>query len=123
MNIKVIILLIALSGMMLVGKTTIAQKTIGNDTIVMTGKIVKEQFVHNKPVKGVYDYFFQTGDKKYFVKTYKSKYSKVDLDKWVGQLVKVMGVVINYGSWDDNGEGQSRVGEYLLLVEVKKMQL
>ncbi|HTB07662.1 MAG TPA: hypothetical protein VK806_11985 [Bacteroidia bacterium] len=109
MKLNKIVMAISLIGLMLIGNITFAQKAAKNDTILLAGKIVKEQFEHNKPVKGVYDYFLQTNDKKYFVKTYKAKYSKADLDKWVGQQVEVNAVIVN-GTWDDNGEGQSRGG-------------
>lgn len=121
MNSKAIVMVVILSGTMLMGETTTAQHTAKNDTVVMMGKMVKEQFVHNKPIEGVYDYFFQSGDKKYFIKTYKTKFSKAELDKWVGQSVEIKGVIMKNGTWDDNGEGQSRVGEYMVLAGIKKV--
>lgn len=108
-NMKAALVLAAFIGLMVISSDALGQKALKNDTIIMNGKIVKEEFVHNKPVNGVYDYFFQSGDKKYFVKTYKGKYSKDDLDKWVGQSLEVK-VIISQGTWDDNGEGQSRQG-------------
>jgi hypothetical protein len=98
----------------------LAQEAKRNIPVVLKGKIVKEPFVHNKSVKGVYDYFLQTADKKYFIKTYKTKYSKTDIDKWAGEQVEVNAVIVKEGSWDDNGEGQSRVGEYVDLIDIKK---
>ena len=121
MNIRTIVMLAAFSCTALLSKTSTAQKTIKNDTVMMMGKIVKEQFEHNKPVPGVYDYFFQSGEKKYFIKTYKCKFSKEDLDKWAGQSVEIKGFIMKNGTWDDNGEGQSRGGEFMLLEEIKKV--
>ncbi|MGP8215453.1 MAG: hypothetical protein ACLQQ4_07815 [Bacteroidia bacterium] len=116
---KTILVFAAFIGMIIMSNNAYGQKTVKSDTALMIGKILKEPFVHNKPVEGVYDYFFQAGDKKYFVKTYKAKYSKGDLDKWVGQYVEVK-IIVKQGTWDDNGEGQSRTGEYILLFSIKK---
>jgi hypothetical protein len=117
---KTIRLLVAFIGFALISINTYAQEAVKNDTVVMVGKIVKEQFIHGKPVEGVYDYFFRSNGKKYFIKTYKAKYPKEELEKWLDQSVEVKAVIVKQGSWDDNGEGQSRGGEHILLLSLKK---
>ncbi|HSY77775.1 MAG TPA: hypothetical protein VK890_12995 [Bacteroidia bacterium] len=113
---KTLVILVALMGF--VGMSSAAKgQQVKTDTTI-SGKIVKEQFAHGKAVEGVYDYFFQSGDKKYFIKTYKSKYSKDQLDKLVGQPIQVNVTVVPNGTWDDNGEGESRVGEYIMLQDL-----
>ncbi len=97
-----------------------SQKTAKNDTIMIIGVVVKEQFVHGKVVEGVYDYFFQANDKKYFIKEYGSAFTKEILDKWVGKSVRVKAVVKD-GTWDttdDPAMQQSRVGEYITILTI-----
>lgn len=93
--------------------------------VTMMGKISKENFVSkgNKPVKGVYDYWFISGNMKYFIKEYGSAFTKDTLNIWAGQTVQVKAIVKN-GEWDttnDSEKQQSRVGEYLSVLAVKKI--
>ncbi|HXP48925.1 MAG TPA: hypothetical protein VN922_03165, partial [Bacteroidia bacterium] len=90
---KTIRIILAFIGFALLGINAHAQNGIKDDTVVIVGQIVKEQFVHNKPVKGVYDYFFESGTKKYFIKTYKGKFSKKELDAWVHYAARVKAIV------------------------------
>ncbi|HWY98712.1 MAG TPA: hypothetical protein VNY36_06485 [Bacteroidia bacterium] len=113
---KTLVMLIALIGF--VGVNSVAKGQQAKTDTIISGKIVKEQFVHGKTVEGVYDYFFQAGDKKYFIKTYKSKYTKDQLDKLVGQPIQVNVTVVPNGAWDDNGEGESRIGEYIMVLDL-----
>ncbi len=116
-------MLIALLGFG-ISSNAFAKKGTQGDTAVMMGKVVKEAFSHgkdNKPIEGVYDYFFQSGDKKYFIKTYKAKFGKDELEKWVGQSVQAKVIFMARGNWDDNGQGQSRVGEYIIVLSIKKV--
>jgi hypothetical protein len=90
------------------------------DTVLhLAGKVIKEEFVSKsmKKTEGVYDYYFRSGTEKYFIKTYKTKFTKEDLDKWVNVAATIKAVVEN-GNWDDNGEGQSRVGQYIVIKEI-----
>ena|GEM_PF-2108082 len=100
------------------------QKATKQDTVSMLGRISKENFYAKggkHPVEGAYDYFFVSGDKRYFIKCYGSSFTKEMLDKWAGQSVRVKGV-IKKGEWDSTGDPdkvQSRTGEYITLIEVK----
>jgi hypothetical protein len=116
---KILFLMIVFA---VVSGNAFSQKTVKNDTILMIGKVVKEQFVHGKVVEGVYDYFFQSGDKKYFIKEYGSAFTKEMLDKWLGESVWLEAIVKN-GTWDTTDDPkmqQSRGGEYITILYIEK---
>ena len=119
---RIIIVLIVLCSIS--SMNAFGQKGVYHDTIEMIGKIVRENFVSkgNSKVEGVYDYFFQTNDKKYFIKEYGSVFTKEMLDKWIGIPVWLEAVVKN-GLWDttdDPAMQQSRVGEYITIFYIEK---
>ena len=117
---RIIIVLIALYSICCVN--AFGQKGVYHDTIEMIGKIVKEKFIHGKVVEGIYDYFFESAGKKYFIKEYGSTYTKEILDKWVDIPVWLEAVVKD-GLWDttdDPAMQQSRVGEYITIFYIEK---
>jgi hypothetical protein len=100
------------------------QNGLTKDTVVnLAGNIIKEQFVSAKmkKVDSVYDYYFRSGDEKYFIKTYNSKFTKAELDKWVNIPVLIK-VIVGNGNWDGNGNEQSRVGQYIIIKEIKRFK-
>jgi hypothetical protein len=96
------------------------------DTVEMMGQITRENFKDkgNNVIKSIWDYWFVSGDKKYFIKCYGSSFTKEMLDKWVGQSVDVK-AVIKEGEWDNTGDPekvQSRVGEYMTVIRINQFQ-
>lgn len=106
-----------------------SQKNIlieNQDTIVKMGKLLKEP-AETKKGKSLYvnDYFFQTNDVKYFVLTRDNTVLCDSLDKYIDGDVLVK-YVIKSGNWDFssfdiNNPTQSRIGQYIVIHTLKKV--
>lgn len=95
------------------------------DTLIRTGKLLKEP-METKKGKSTYvnDYFFQTIDFKYFIKTRNNKALCDTLDKYIGENVLITYVIKN-GNWDSTGfdidnPKQSRIGQYIVIIKLNK---
>jgi hypothetical protein len=98
---------------------------INGDTLVLTGRIVKESMENKKGTKmeDAQDYYFSTTSGSFFIKTAGSKFSIKDLDALVLKEITVK-CVKKFGNIDiestDPSYAQTRVGEYILILEIVK---
>lgn len=85
-----------------------------------TGEIIEEPFVNKagRVIPNVGDLFFKTEGKKHFIKLMEGKVLRVDLEKYLNQTIKVKAYLTD-GLWDtDNPEMQSRIGVYMVVLEM-----
>ncbi len=96
---------------------------INGDTLVLKGRIAKSDMESKKGEKleGVIDYYFSSGGNSYFIKTASGKFSKTDLDAFGDKEITIK-CVKKFGNVDidsnDPAYAQTRVGEYILILEV-----
>lgn len=103
-------------------KTTFILK---EDQQILKGKITRKQFINkgNRKVKGVYDYYFEWGNHRRFIKTVKGAggMTKDELTPFLNKKVEVV-ILLTEGSWDTDPTldfpVQSRGGEYVIVYEV-----
>ncbi|MFL5730268.1 MAG: hypothetical protein ACJ75J_12350 [Cytophagaceae bacterium] len=98
-------------------------KESSEDTL-LKGQIVKKAFINkaNREIKGVSDLFFETGKKNYFIKLSGGNVSRKDLEKFLNKQVQLKVMLLN-GTWDtspEHPEVQSRIGEYIIVLEIIK---
>lgn len=92
---------------------------------ILKGKITKKQFINkgNRKVKGVYDYFFEWGSHRKFIKTVKGAggMTKDELTPFLNQKVEVV-ILLTEGSWDTDPTldfpVQSRGGKYVIIYKI-----
>ncbi len=86
----------------------------------MTGQFVLVPF-HNKigrPIEGVKDWFFETKNKRLFIKDLAAGITDENLKQLKGKTVKIR-AQLQEGLWDtDDPNVQSRIGEYLVVFEI-----
>ncbi len=84
------------------------------------GIIIKLPFENKagKIIEGVYDYFVVVNGINYFIKTMLSPPDRNSLDKYIDKEVQCK-VLLKNGMWDaDDANVQSRVGKYVILMEI-----
>lgn len=95
------------------------------EAILLKGKIVIKNFINKANRKFDYkEYYFEKEEANnkviYFIKSFENKITKVDLDNIVNQSISVKAILKNE-LWDTNDPSvQSRVGDYIILVEIIK---
>ena len=95
------------------------------DTLTLKGRVVKADMETQKGTKseGVQDYYFSTGSNSYFIKTAVGKFSKQDLDK-IGDKEIIIKCTKKFGTVDigpdDPSYAATRVGEYIVILEIIK---
>ncbi len=90
------------------------------DTLTLEGIFIKEQFVNKagREIPGVFDWFFETNGKKYFVKIRAEDVTTEKLEIYKNELLHVRGL-IREGLWDtDDNNIQSRVGKYIVILQL-----
>ncbi len=98
---------------------------LAEQEIILKGKIAKKQFINKggRKVDGVFDLFFDTGAKRYFIKTFKASggLTKEELKPFYGKKVQAR-LILTEGSWDTDPAVdfpvQSRGGEYVIIKEI-----
>lgn len=93
-----------------------------NQQQTLEGKIIKQYFRNKrgKTSSDIYDLFFETSNKSYFIKTivHKEHLSKPIINRYINQELKITGS-LHDGEWDshpnDTTPIQSRIGEYLVI--------
>lgn len=92
---------------------------------ILKGKITRKQFTNKggRKVTDVYDYFFEWGNNRRFVKTVKGAggMTKEELTPFLKQKVEVV-ILLTEGSWDTDPTldfpVQSRGGEYAIIYKI-----
>jgi len=106
---------------------TLAQTNMNKrDILTLTGTIIKQDFVTKKGTKNpdIQDYLLATKTDTLFIKVAEGKFTKKDLEPFVGVMVKVT-CTKSQGNLDDNGEYpymQARGGTYIVLESIEKIQ-
>lgn len=109
----------------------INNKTSKEDTLTLTGVIIKEAFItkNGKPAPNVFDFFFKSGEEKYFIKATESIYSKIQLEEMMKEdnrpeaeyHSRKFKVILRNGDWDTDPKNpelqQSRIGKYIIIIQ------
>ena len=93
---------------------------VATDGKTMSGKVIKQDFLNKagRKIDGVYDLFYKSGEKKYFIKTNECKVSQREILDVVNKPIKIK-YKIKEGLWDaDDPNVQSRIGEYIVILEI-----
>jgi len=96
---------------------------INGDTLTLKGKIIRENMENKKGQKleGVQDFYFSSSSDSYFVKIAGSKYSRKELEAFENKEVTIK-CIKKFGNIDidsnDPSYAQTRVGEYILILEI-----
>ncbi|NOQ75526.1 MAG: hypothetical protein GQ574_26185 [Crocinitomix sp.] len=90
---------------------------------IISGHIVEKDFVKkNGQSSGLTELYFRASVQDYFIKFCESKITKKDLEPFIDKIVTVH-AEIRDGNWDicedDPQEMQSRIGAYLVVLELK----
>lgn len=88
--------------------------------VELVGLVVYEAFVNKagRLIEGVGDYFLEIDGKRFFIKFRSGKVLRTAIEAKLGQIIKAKGY-LDKGLWDtDDPNVQSRVGEYVVLVEL-----
>lgn len=91
-----------------------------NEIKTLEGSLVVVPFVNKggREIAGAESLFFKTEEKRYFIKFSAGKVLRTDLEKYLGQIIKVKGFT-TFGLWDTNDPRvQSRVGDYIGILEI-----
>ncbi len=104
--------------------TAQTKKTVAQDTLIATGKLIKKPMITKggKPSSYINDFFFETDKDNYFIKVREGKVMTDTLDKYVGNTITFTYILIKRGEWDSDGKEivQSRVGEYIRVLGIKR---
>ena len=96
---------------------------INGDTLTLKGRIVKEAMENKKGQKleGVQDLYFSTSSGSFFIKLGGGNYLRSDLEKLELKEITIK-CVKKFGNIDIDSEdpsyAQTRVGEYILILEI-----
>lgn len=96
-------------------------KNMKDNSKIYKGKIVKVNFVDKagREYKDIFNYFLETKDKQYFIKTSEGEVSKDEIANHYNKEIKVRAIIILFGLWDTSDPNvQSRVGDYLIFKEI-----
>lgn len=122
MNLKnLLILIISLSAINLFAMKS--NDHINGDTLVLKGRIVKEDMENKKGQKleGVQDLYFSTGTNSYFIKLAGGNFLRTDLEKYGNKEITIKAIK-KFGNVDidsdDPSYAQTRVGEYIVILEI-----
>lgn len=98
---------------------------LNGDTLTLKGKIVKEDMINKKGHKqeGMQDLYFSTSTDSYIIKLIGGKFLKKDLEAY-GDKELTIKAIKKFGNIDvdsdDPSYAQTRVGEYILILEILK---
>lgn len=91
-----------------------------NEVKILEGTVIEVPFVNKagRTIIGAESLFFKTTVERYFIKFSAGKVLRVDLEKSIGQTIKVKSYT-TFGLWDtDDPNVQSRVGDYIVILEI-----
>ncbi len=87
---------------------------------IYKGKVLKVNFINKagRRIDGVFDYFFEIENKKYFIKFSEGNVKRAQLENFYNWNIRVE-AVITTGLWDTNDHNvQSRFGEFIILYKI-----
>jgi len=87
---------------------------------IYKGKVLKVNFINKagRKIDGVFDYFFEIENKKYFIKFSEGNVKREQLENFYNWNIQVE-AVITAGLWDTNDHNvQSRFGEFIILYKI-----
>jgi hypothetical protein len=84
------------------------------------GKLVDVPFINKagRKIEGSSSMFFETEDKRYFIKSYEGEITYSELRKHIGKPIRLKARK-TFGLWDTDDPGvQSRIGEFFTVIEI-----
>ncbi len=94
-----------------------------NDTTIITGKLLKMNYINKRGdiIPDLFDFYLETTEANLFIKLDECKIKIEELENNINKKVKLKAIKKN-GLWDaDNQEIESRIGEYISIIEIIKI--
>lgn len=122
MKLKCLIILIVGFSAFQLSAMKLSDHTNG-DTLILKGRIVKEDMKNKKGQKleGVQDLYFTSGNNSYFIKIAGGKFLRSNLENFGDKEITIKAIK-KFGNVDidsdDPSYAQTRVGEYIIILEI-----